>query len=213
MTIRSISALYFPASIHTTNKESVLWMQFWSDQGINVNEVGYAKGIEDGDLDSIYELLSQPKLRVIGLVVDKVDRIMHGMKLGSAGMHNQIQQWTRQGFIKDIFNLLHEHNFQIYLASDHGNIEAKGIGQPREGAVADLRGERVRVFSDPRLRAKIKAQFPDSLEWPPVGLPEKYLALIAPNQAAFVHTGETIVSHGGISIEELIVPFIKIDKV
>jgi len=86
------------------------------------------------------------------------------------------------------------------------------VGRPREGATAELRGERVRVYSDPRLRDQIKERFPESLEWPPVGLPEDYLALIASNRAAFVRAGERFVGHGGISIEELLVPFVQIDR-
>ena len=75
-----------------------------------------------------------------------------------------------------------------------------------------MRGQRVRVYSDPRLRAGIQERFPESLEWPSVGLPEDYLALIAPNRAAFVRAGETLVGHGGISIEELIVPMVGIER-
>ncbi|HOV87753.1 MAG TPA: BREX-3 system phosphatase PglZ [Syntrophobacteraceae bacterium] len=204
--------IYFPTSIHTTDKEPGLWTQFWVDQGLNANEVAYAKGLGEGDLDKVSELLSRPRLRVVGLVIDKVDRIMHGMELGAAGMHNQVRQWARQGFMRDLFGLLYDRGFQVYLASDHGNIEAKGAGRPAEGAVADLRGERVRVYSDPRLRAQIKERFPESLEWPSVGLPEDYLALIAPNRAAFVRAGETLVGHGGISVEELLVPLVQIDR-
>lgn len=174
--------------------------------------MAYAKGLGDGDLDKVSELLSRPRLRVVGLVIDKVDRIMHGMELGAAGMHNQVRQWARQGFMRDLLGLLHDRGFQVYLASDHGNIEAKGVGRPAEGAVADLRGERVRVYSDPRLRAQIKERFPESLEWPSVGLPEDYLALIAPNRAAFVRAAETLVGHGGISVEELLVPLVQIDR-
>lgn len=204
--------IYFPASIHTTDKEPGLWTQFWVDQGLTQHEVAYAKGLGDGDLDEVSELLSRPRLRVVGLVIDKVDRIMHGMELGSAGMHNQVREWARQGFMRDLLGLLHDRGFQVYLASDHGNIEARGVGRPAEGAVADLRGERVRVYSDPRLRAQIKERFPESLEWPSVGLPEDYLALIAPPKAAFVGKGETIVGHGGISVDELLVPLVRIER-
>ncbi|GIW56412.1 MAG: alkaline phosphatase [Nitrospiraceae bacterium] len=204
--------LYFPGSIHTTDKEPALWTRFWADQGLNATEVAYAKGLGDGNMDQISELLSRSGLRVVGLVIDKVDRIMHGMELGAAGMHNQVRQWARQGFLRDLLDLLHDHGFQVHLASDHGNIEAKGAGRPAEGVVAELRGERVRVYSDARLRAQVQDRFPGSLEWPPVGLPEDYLALIAPPRAAFVRAGETIVGHGGISVEELLVPLVRIDR-
>ncbi|BCX81137.1 hypothetical protein MIT9_P0715 [Methylomarinovum caldicuralii] len=37
--------IYFPASIHTTDKEPSLWTQFWVDQGLTQHEVAYAKGL------------------------------------------------------------------------------------------------------------------------------------------------------------------------
>jgi len=42
--------IYFPESIHTTDKEAGLWTQFWVDQGLTQHEVAYAKGLGDGDL-------------------------------------------------------------------------------------------------------------------------------------------------------------------
>jgi len=50
------------------------------------------------------------------------------------------------------------------------------------------------------------------LEWETVGLPEDYLALLAPARQAFIQENQLSVSHGGISIEELIVPLIQIEK-
>jgi len=204
--------IYFPSSIHSTDRESALWNQFWVDQGLTPHELAYAKGLGDGELGQVSELVTGPKTRVAGLVIDKVDKIMHGMELGAAGMHNQVRQWAKQGFMLKLFQILFDAGFRIYLSSDHGNIEANGCGRPAEGVVADLRGERVRVYPDPLLRKNVHERFPDALEWPPVGLPEDYLPLVAPARAAFVRESEQIVGHGGISVEELIVPLVQIER-
>jgi hypothetical protein len=137
---------------------------------------------------------------------------MHGMELGTAGMHNQIQQWTMEGCMAKLLNLLLEHNFQIFLTSDHGNIEATGYGRPSEGVIADLRGERVRIYPDSLLRSKIKERFLNAIEWPTIGLPDDFLSLLAPDRLAFIAEETRIVAHGGISIEELIVPLIRVEK-
>ena len=200
------SPIFFPNSIHTTNKEPALWTQFWMDQGLMQQEIAYAKGLGDGPLDSVREILESPKIRAVGLVVDKVDKIMHGMELGVAGMHNQVRQWADQEFLAELIDLLLENNFRIHLTSDHGNIEAAGCGRPTEGAVADLRGERVRIYPDSTLREKVKEMFPGALEWPAVGLPEDYLPLLAPGRKAFINEGKKSVCHGGVSMEELNCP-------
>ena len=204
--------IFFPNSIQTTDKERALWEQFWANEGLMPNEVVYIKGLGDGSLETVSESLSHPKARVAGLVVDKVDKIMHGMEMGTAGMHNQVCQWAKQPYLNTLLDLLLDRGFRVYLTSDHGNIEAEGCGRPSEGAVADLRGERVRIYPDAALRGKVKERFPDALEWGTVGLPEDYLALLAPARQAFIQENQLSVSHGGISIEELIVPLIQIEK-
>ncbi len=204
--------IFFPNSIQTTDKEPALWAQFWADQGLTPNEVVYIKGLGDGGLETVSEALSHPKARVAGLVVDKVDKIMHGMEMGTAGMHNQVCQWAKQPYLNTLLDLLLDRGFRVYLTSDHGNVEAEGCGCPSEGAVADLRGERVRIYPDVALRGKVKERFPDALEWGTVGLPEDYLALLAPARQVFVQEKQRTVSHGGVSVEELIVPLVQIER-
>ena len=222
--------IFFPNSIHTTDKEPVLWTQFWVDQGFMPHEVLYLKGLGDTSpwnllapdtqastqagvsLESVSEALSHPKVRIAGLVVDKVDKIMHGMEMGTAGMHNQVRQWATQPYLNTLLTLLLNRGFRVYLTSDHGNIEAEGSGRPSEGVVADLRGERVRVYPNASLRSKVKERFPTAVEWSPMGLPEDYFALLAPARQVFVQQKQLVVSHGGISVEELIVPLVHIER-
>ena len=117
-----------------------------------------------------------------------------------------------EGYMAKLLNLLLDHDFQIFLTSDHGNIESVGCGRPSEGAIADLRGERVRVYPDSLLRSKIKKSFLNAMEWPTIGLPDDFLSLLAPDRLAFITEGARTVAHGGISIEELIVPLIRMEK-
>lgn len=204
--------IFFPGSTQTTDKEPVLWMQYWADQGLTPQEILYLKGLGDGNLDVVSEALSHPKVKVAGLIVDKIDRIMHGMEMGSAGMHNQVAQWSKQPFLSELLDVLLNRGFRVYLTSDHGNIEAEGCGRPAEGAVADTRGERVRIYRDTILRGNVKEHFPAALEWGPIGLPEDCLPLLAPARQAFIQEKQRTVSHGGISIEEIIVPLVQIER-
>ena len=204
--------LYFPSSIHTTDKEASWWRQFWMDQGLTARAVGYAKGLGEGTLDGVCEVLSRTDIRALGLVVDKVDRIMHGMELGAAGMHNQVRQWAGEGFIAGLLDMLLDERFEVFLTADHGNVEAVGRGRPSEGAVADVRGARARIYSDPLLRSRVQEQFPGAVAWPAVGLPEDCLALLAPARSAFVREGERVVGHGGLCLEEVVVPLIRIER-
>ena len=203
---------YFPSSILTTDREPSSWRQFWEDQGMAARAVGYAKGLGDGPLDGVGETLSRADIRALGLVVDKVDRIMHGMELGAAGMHNQVRQWAGEGFMAGLLDRLLDDGFAVFLTSDHGNIEAEGRGRPSEGVVADVRGERARIYPDAVLRSRVQDRFPDAIAWPATGLPEDCLALLAPARSAFVREGDRIVGHGGASLEEVVVPWVRIER-
>ena len=202
--------MFFPERIWNTQAEPRLWTQFWTEAGFTENEIRYVHMA--GETTKDFELIAEPKTRVIGIVVNKIDKIMHGMELGSAGMINQVSQWAENGDLARLIRSLIADNFQIFISSDHGNIEASGCGHPAEGAAADLRGERVRVYPDEDLRSGVKIIFPEALEWKPVGLPAGFFPLLAPDRTAFVQKGKHTVTHGGIAIEEVIVPFIRIEK-
>jgi hypothetical protein len=205
--------LFFPSSINSTNSEEKLWKQFWESNGVSRLDVSYQRGLGDGDATNVLETVIHPgKTSVVGLVVDKVDKIMHGMQLGSAGMHNQIKQWCRGGFLASLVGQLLDDGYDVWLTADHGNIQCYGKGRPSEGVIAETRGERVRIYPTPELRAQVAGAFPFAHEWKPVGLPADYFPLVAGGYDAFVTPGETIVGHGGIAMEEVIVPLVKFEK-
>lgn len=205
--------LYFPSSINSTNSEEKLWKQFWEGHGVPRLDVAYQRGLGDGDAAGILDSAIHPgKTKVVGLVVDKVDRIMHGMQLGTAGMHNQIKQWCQGGFLAALIGQLLEYGYEVWMTADHGNIQCDGKGRPSEGVIAETRGERVRVYPTPELRAQVAGAFPFAHEWEPVGLPENYFPLVASGSGAFVNPGDAIVGHGGVAIEEVIVPLVKFER-
>ena len=209
--------LYFPTSIYSTHAEGNLWRKFWKDVGIPNAEIAYRRSLRDlpasGDIDETLDaVLASPNTRIVGLVVDKVDKIMHGMHLGAAGMHNQIEQWCQGGFLSALIERLLDRGFDVWLTSDHGNIECRGKERPREGAAAEVRGERVRIYPTPDLRDQTAGAFEFAKRWHPVGLPPDTFPLVAQGNDAFGTPGETIVGHGGITIEEVIVPLVKFGR-
>ena len=199
-------------SIHSTNREPVLWRQFWDGRGLSAAAVVYERKLGRGSLDAVADLVAGPRVRVAGLVVDTVDKIMHGMELGARGMHGQVRQWAREPYLAELLDLLLNHGFRVWLTSDHGNVEAAGCGSPAGGAVSDLRGKRVHVYPNAPLRHRAADEFPDARPWPPAGLPEEYLPLLAPGRSAFIRKGERTVAHGGASLEEVVVPLVRIDR-
>ncbi len=85
-------------------------------------------------------------------------------------------------------------------------------GNPNEGMAADLRGGRVRAYTERALRATVHSRFPSAIAWEPIGLPPDYFALFPSARTAFGPPGERIVAHGGPSLQEVIVPFVQITR-
>jgi hypothetical protein len=205
--------LFFPSSINSTNCEEKLWKQFWEGHGLSRLDVAYQRGMGDGDASSVLDAVIHPgKTKVVGLVVDKVDKIMHGMQLGAAGMQNQVRQWCQGGFLGTLVRQLLDYGYEVWLTADHGNIECAGKGRPSEGVIAETRGERARIYPTPELRSQVAEAFAFSEELQPIGLPPGYFPLVAGGRSAFVTPGGSIVAHGGVAIEEVIVPLVRFER-
>jgi hypothetical protein len=133
--------------------------------------------------------------------------------IGRIGLAN-VREYRRKRLLADhearLLLLLAEHEYQIYLTADHGNVEAQGIGRPSQGVVSEIRGERVRTYRSEALAASVPAEF-GAFRFDIPGLPTDFLPLYARTGEAFVLRDDQIVAHGGLSVEELVVPFIKIN--
>jgi hypothetical protein len=84
------------------------------------------------------------------------------------------------------------------------------MGRPKEGILAETRGERARLYTDPAFLDLAQQQLPEAVAWSNVGLPAELSVLLAPELKAFVPEGTDTVCHGGMALEEVIVPFIHI---
>lgn len=204
----------FAASLSTTSKEPTHWKNFWDDHGAKRVEVGYVKEGKSQEPESfrqaVMKLAEHPKMRMLGVVIGKVDQSMHGIEGGSSGMHAMVRDWAHNGGVGELLRRLLDLGYEITVTADHGNIHGSGIGKPNAGVIADERGERAHVFNDALTRSKFAKEYEGSIEWPQVGLPDDWRTLLAPGRGAFVPEGKHTVGHGGIAMEEVIVPFVKI---
>lgn len=205
---------YFARYIDSTHKEPSHWQRFWEDHGARKAEVGYVCQKKQEDealfLQRAREVIEHPKHRVVAVVVGTVDQAMHGNVMGTGGMHASVRHWAEIGRFRNLVTLLRDNGFEVFITADHGNIEGAGIGKPNVGAIADERGERVHIFRDALTRDNVRKDYPQTIVWPQVGLPDDYRALLAPKRRAFINEGKRVVAHGGISLEEVVVPFVKV---
>lgn len=197
---------YFKSSIDTTQQEQKHWERFWQNQGLKYSEIRYIKGLAKGK-ESI--LLEDSRTKIMGLVLDIIDKMTHSEQLGLESLLKRIQFWMEQGHLISVLQALFGSEYEVFLTSDHGSIEAEGQGRPNQGVLVETKGMRARVYSDPVFIEQVKEDY-NSIEWPGIGLPDNMFVLLSSSNKAFTQKGKNIMGHGGISIEEVIVPFIRL---
>lgn len=204
----------FDDSIDHTNKEETLWKAFWQNEGcIAPGEVMYRRALHQvNQLDALETEMTNRKPKALGLVIDEVDERLHKER-SKEDVSLWMGRWLDTGFVERLFAFLLGEGFSIYVTADHGNVDAVGIGRPNQGVIAETRGERVRVYRSEPLRAESAAAYPGAVSLDIAGLPANFKPLFAGGRSAFVPDGDQVVVHGGVSVEELIVPFVKVSNV
>ncbi|TNF32505.1 MAG: BREX-3 system phosphatase PglZ [Deltaproteobacteria bacterium] len=207
----------FATSIEGTHRELQHWFNFWQDRGLPERAIQYLKpqgkkeSFEPIEAD-ILRAADDYAVRVIGAVIGLIDQNMHQVGLGTPGLHGLVEVWARTGQLAGLVDGLIQRGFAVFITADHGNVFGRGFGKPDVGATAQQRGERAHIFRDKHFRDNTAPMYPDAVEWPQIGLPHDYFPLIAPYGACFMPEGKESVSHGGIALEEVMVPFVRITE-
>lgn len=208
--------LFFASSLHTASKEQKHWCRFWENHGVSRGKIAYIKQKSQEDTKSFVARVNlcaeDTGCIALGVVIGVIDDTIHGSAMGSGGLHAQVRYWAQGGQLRNLLESLLDRGFEVHITADHGNVEASGMGKPNVGVVAEQRGERAHVLPDESIRNAVHALFPRSISWPSTGLPDTFLPLIAQGRAAFITDGVTTVCHGGLAIEEVIVPYVCVTR-
>ena len=208
--------MYFGQSIGTTQRDEARWRSFWSREGLPATAIAHI-GQRESEGDEIFigrvgDIARHPGIRALAVTCTSVDRMVHGTVGGERGLHAQVSHWAAEGHFRSLVLELLDAGYVVHMTADHGNLPVRGIGRPKVGDTPEVRGERVLVFAHEALRAATAAMIPGAIVWPSVGLPDDYYALLAPRGGAFTTAGAEIVGHGGISIEEVVVPYVRLSR-
>ena len=208
----------FPGGINPSIPEARAWELFWSREGFSEDTCKLLPLYYDRQIDQQPEL-QDPRVNFWCLIDDTLDKLAHNATLGAADQQSSLRLWLDPAHeqnsipLENLLDWYLNHDYSIFIASDHGHVEATGYGQPSEGLLAQTRGKRARIYSDRLAALRVQDAFTDTVLWDNDGLlPEQMSALMPAKREAFAPAGEVVVTHGGISIDEVIVPFIQISK-
>jgi hypothetical protein len=196
----------YTETLFTTRREPQRWASVWSAEGIPESAIRYER-IDGRDATQVPRFGDE---RVFGLVVSAVDQMLHGSDvLADAQVASAVQLWARHGFLDGLVESASNAGFEVWLTSDHGNLPARPGGSPREGMAVEQASTRVRLYPDRVLRNAARAE---GIAWDPPGFPvDGQAPLFARSDTGF-HRGGTRVSHGGLSVDEVIVPLVRVSR-
>jgi hypothetical protein len=199
------------ATLDTNRIEPRQWSAFWAGEGLLADACPCARlaldrGGPPPELDSA-------RTHALCLIDSKIDDMVHDATLGITGFQASLNVWLddygRQ--VEEVIAGLLARDFTVYLTSDHGHVEARGLGQPSEGLTVDTRGKRARIYSDWRAAVNVQQGFPATILWSQDGLlPDGVWVLMPQERSAFVTVNEIAVSHGGPTLDEIVVPLVTI---
>jgi hypothetical protein len=148
---------------------------------------------------------------MVAIIINDVDDIAHGQFQGRAGMYNDMDLLGKSGKLQSLINRLTANGFTVYITADHGNTLCVGVGGFRSGVEMESRSMRMAVLKD---FAEANALLNENTtEYQGFYLDKEYRYFVCMSGVSFDSKGETVMTHGGMSVDEVIVPFIKVRRV
>ena len=187
------------------SKESKLFQEYWQANNVLAYQIDFKKFNVDGQLD--INTISNDTT-ILGLVCNDLDDIMHGSILGDHQLKTNTDLWIEKSNIVKTVSELKAKGFQVFITADHGNIEAKGLGNlTQKDKVGSLsRGKRHMHFTNETLMNGFLEQNEN------LDLGKKGLSVYLKHKEAFTTENSQVVTHGGSHFWVVIVPFISLDE-
>lgn len=199
----------FADTLDTTRVDARRWAAFWARQGLEEDACPYAHLALDrapppAEIDSA-------RTRALCLIDNTIDDMVHDATLGTTTLQATLEVWLEsysrrlEALIADLLT----RGFAVYLTSDHGHVEARGFGRPSEGLTVDTRGTRARIYSDRHAIDNVQQGFAQTIRWHDDGLlPGNVWVLMPEGRKAFTTFNQVLVTHGGPTLDEVVVPLV-----
>jgi len=165
-------------------------------------QIRYLRGFEP-DIDR--------STKFMAVVINDIDDIVHGQRQGRLGMFNDMDVLGKSGKLQRLIERLAGQGFGVYITADHGNTPCVGVGGFRSGVEVESKSMRMAVLKDFAEANNLLTQ--NAYAYEGYYLDKVYRYYVCETGVSFDRKGESVMAHGGASLDEVIVPFIKITGV
>lgn len=183
--------------------EEKLWKSYWNLKGVNDFEIRYShESIDLSNLESVTKF---------ALVFKDLDEKMHS-STDYIDLLKLTENWVERSKIISVVQELQLLGFKVFLTTDHGNIQAKGWrglkGREKLGTnTSGSRSERHIEYTEQWLSDEFMSNNPELKD-----------SIVMEDQAIYFNSDlsfsrkETLVTHGGAHLLEVLIPFIEISN-
>lgn len=181
-----------------TEVEKKVFFDYWSNRGYTESEITYTRFSSSTQLD----ISAFPNAEVIGAVCTDLDDLMHGALMGNAQLFQDTDTWIKESGVIRMIRELQSKGFRCYITSDHGNIEAHGIGAVSMSSrcLSNSRSKRhIEFTSDDMAKAYLGSH-------PELRAGQRDTTVFLRDTSAFC-SDSLVVTHGGSHVLEMLVPF------
>ncbi len=206
----------FGDTIGRTDQDAARWKAYWVNHDTPESRVAYqAISATSPDLAPL-KALTEGRNRRLGLLLNLFDDVMHLTKDTPADADKRVYYDTlrshlRNGHVERIFDLLLAAGYRVFVTADHGGIAGRGVGLTPPRALIETYARRVVIFDRMEL-AKEYAEAHSLRYFRTKALPPDVHPVYLEGTDLFAARGATQVSHGGLSLEELFVPFVEVKR-
>lgn len=188
-----------PFSLANEEKQ---WRSYWTEHGLREDEVFFGK-TETPDIPY--------QTKAAGIVVNFIDDLMHRQLQGTHGMAVDIVAWLKFGSLRRLIDNLLKMGFDVFITADHGHTEAIGKGRfSKPGLLTEDASRRAVIYKD-FAGAEELNKF-NVTEYAGTYMPKTYRYFLFANGECIGDFGNKYITHGSDSIEELLVPFVRIGE-
>lgn len=186
------------------SKEKTEFIDCAKRLGYSDAQISYQRG---------YEVQFSPFVRCGVVIINDVDDMVHAQTQGRLGMFNDITVLAKQKRLVEMVKCFVSSGYDVYISSDHGNSCCTGLGKlVGAGVEIETKSHKFLVLNNYADKEKLMKKY-NLVDFPKYYLPKEYDYLICDIGESLDARGESVISHGGLSIDEVIVPFITIKAV
>ena len=194
----------YPVMLMSPWTQSKEKSEFWAcakNLGYADNQIAYERG---------YDAQFGAFVRCGAVIINDIDDMVHGQLQGRTGMYNDVSLLSKQGRLATLTRRLLHQGFDVYISADHGNTPCTGMGKLMgTGVETETKSHRMLVLKDFADKDVLKEKY-HLIEFPKYYLMKEFDYLICDVGTSFDAKNSDVMNHGGITLDEVVVPFIKI---